>query len=339
MSFSILFPNGKPDSLPQNIKEEFDSLGITTILSSNAHKYFSCDPETIKYRLELFNDIVNITPLQDIFILLNEKLKEYIYYRSMKPKTDNAVLFRQFTDIKFYTEFIDGIHENISPFLRTIKSDGLKKLFGFIDNEAKSTDFKNLKESFEKIDVNIQNIKSITVGVNLDVNLNPKEAGLLKINSELFKSNNPIDKFLRMDFKESEFDCIAPITLLASGSNIEERINLNTAVNNTLATVMKDALNKSGSFIKSFLNDKLQLFINIIDEFHFISRAADFLIQIKNKGLPLCKPAVTSSDRYHINGLYSTALMNLLNADEIVPNNVIFDDKGKIYVLTGPNSG
>lgn len=339
MLFSILFPNGKSESIPYNIKEEFDTLGITTILSPNAHKYFTCDPDTIKYRLDLFNDIVNIEPLHNVFLLFNEKLKEYTYYRSMKVVTDNASLFRQLTDIKFYTEFIDVMYENTSPLSRSIKSDGLKKLLSYIKEEAESTDFKQLKESFKKVDVNLQNIKSVTVGVNLDVNLNPKEAGLLKINSELFKSSNPIDKFLRMDFKESEYDCISPVTLLASGGNIEQRVNLNTAVINSLATVMKDALNKSSNFIKSFLNDKLQLFINIIDEFHFISRAADFIIQIKNKGLPLCKPAVTSSDRYYINGLYSTALMNTLDVGSIVPNDVVFDDKGQIFVLTGPNSG
>lgn len=51
-----------------------------------------------------------------------------------------------------------------------------------------------MKKAFSKLDKDLLNIESITVGINLDSNLNPKEAGLLKINSEVYKSGDLMDK-------------------------------------------------------------------------------------------------------------------------------------------------
>ena len=338
MLYSILNPNGT-QQVPLNIKEEFDTLGVSTLLGSNAHNFFTNDPETIKYRLDIFEDMINIAPLQEVFSDLNEKLKEYSYYRSMRSVTDNVGLFRQLSDIKFFTDFIDTMYTATKDTYKQVKSDGLKKLFDIIKSEAESPDYKELKESFNKVDEDLLSVKSVTIGVNLDSNLNPKEAGLLKINSEVFKSGHPIDKFLRMDFKDSEFHCLAPVTTFTLDKGNSEQARLNIAVNNSMAFVMRESLNKCGNLIKTFLNEKMHAFLDMIDEFYFISKATDLLIHMRDKGFPLCKPTISPQDTFSISGLYSTALMNVKSADEIVPNDAVFDENGQIYILTGPNSG
>lgn len=339
MSFNILFPKGKIKSNSLILKDEFDCLGVSTLLGSNSYTYFTNDAETIKYRLDIFNDMINIVPLQEVFKNINEMLKEYSYYKNMREAVDNAGLFKQLTDIKFYTDFIDKMYNATKTIYKDLKADGLIKLADFIKEEAESEHFIELKEAFNKLDKDLLNIKSITVGINLDSNLNPKEAGLLKINSEVYKSGNLIDKFLRMEYKESDFHCIAPLTVFSLGSNKKEQIDLNTAINNSMAVVLSESLKKCRYIIKAFLNEKMRMFLDMIDEFYFISRATDLLLRIKDKGLPLCKPSVTDKDRFFISNLYPIQLMNVKTVDEIVPNDVVFDDDGQIFILTGPNSG
>ena len=339
MSFSILNPNGAPKFVPINIKEEFDRLGVSTLLGSNAHTFFTNDPETLQYRLDIFDDMVNIAPLQKVFAELNEKLKEYSYFRNMRASNDTTGLFRQLSDIRFFTDFIDVMYANTKEIFKAVKSDGLIKLFTMIKDEAESPEFNQLKESFKQVDQDLMSIKSVTIGVNLDSNLNPKEAGLLKINSEVFKSGSLIDKFLRMDFRDSEFNCLAPITQFSMNTAQMETVNLNTAVNNSMALVMSESLKKCGNLIKAFLSEKMYAFLDLIDEFYFISKATDLLMRIKNKGIPLCKPFITKADTFFITNLYSTALMEVKSVNEIIANDAVFDNDGQIYILTGPNSG
>ena len=339
MLFSILNPKGLPKSDTLHIKEEFDNLGVSTLLGTNAHTFFTNDTDTIKYRLDIFDDMVNIAPLQNVFTDLNEKLREYSYYKSMRAVDDTASLFKKLSDIKFFTDFIDMMYVSTKDIRKDLKADGLIKLIDLVISEAESADYKQLKESFSKVDNDLLSVKSVTIGVNLDSNLNPKEAGLLKINSEVFKSGNPIDKFLRMDFKDSEFNCLAPITQFSMSKDKTEVNNLNTAVNNSMAFVMRESLKKCDVLIKTFLNEKMHAFLDLVDEFYFISKAADLLVRIKNKGIPLCKPFTTPNDRYFISNLYSTALMDVKPVEEIIANDAVFDDNGQIFILTGPNSG
>lgn len=57
----------------------------------------------------------------------------------------------------------------------------------------------------------VRGIKSITIGVNLDAQLRPLEAGVVSVNKEIYKSGNVVDKMMRLDFKDDGFFCGTPL--------------------------------------------------------------------------------------------------------------------------------
>ena len=62
-------------------------------------------------------------------------------------------------------------------------------------------------------------IKSVTIGVNLDAQLRPREAGVLSVNPESFRSGDTLHKILRLNFKEDEYTCIAALQPFNKSNN------------------------------------------------------------------------------------------------------------------------
>ena len=103
---------------------------------------------------------------------------------------------------------------------------------------AESDYYKELNEKLRELTKRVREIRSVTVGVNLDAQLRPTSAGVLSVNSEPFKSGDVLDKILRMNFKSDAYTCIANLvpfgkkqtenqkTALVNAFNTREKLNI-----------------------------------------------------------------------------------------------------------------
>jgi DNA mismatch repair ATPase MutS len=75
-------------------------------------------------------------------------------------------------------------------------------------------------------------------------------------------------------------------------------------------------------------------------EFEFLVRGTQMLKKLQEKGCPLCIPEIRPMEEraFSATGLYNPCVA-LKIEDDIVANDVIFDENAAIYVLTGPNRG
>ena len=98
---------------------------------------------------------------------------------------------------------------------------------------------------------------------------------------------------------------------------------------------MKEMLDKYSDMAISIIAD-------IIPEFVYYIRFAEFMKKLEAKGFKLTKAHAVkgSSLAMDAKGFYNFKLaVNLANPKELVVNDLVFDDEHRIYILTGANRG
>lgn len=240
---------------------------------------------------------------------------------------------------------IDFMAEKFRSCKNKIQSEGFQNLCGSVLSEAESDEFKNLKENTAKLMASISNIKSVTIGCNLDATLSPYESGILSINTEYIHSGDLIDRLLSLDNKKYELTALAPLVASGKQFSAREKEAVDMVFNTAIKKIYGSSLRQWEPIVKRFLFKKIELLLSLLPEFNFLSTGAKILSEIKKYKLPLCKPIVRKKEEKACSlfGLYNPVVALQLkenNPDsKIVLNNFSFDENGMIYILTGPNRG
>ncbi len=322
-----------------------DDLKINTLIDINSltnfnskklrlFDFLTLNEDTIKLRNELFFDLVRQRNLMPRFRELVGLLQDFAQLGINRVGGESVETnLYAVKEISMYTDIINGFHHLLQGV--DIRSSALKSFASKIDSICNSEDFTRLLNETKKLDCNINKIKSITVGVNLNAQLQPVEAGIVGINNESYVSGNIIDKLLRAQFEKNEYTCIAPLESVAKGLNVSERTALSMAVNNGLNTVFSKSLTNWKDSIRRYTQMETSWLYTHIPEFNFIIGCVDFLLKLEDKGYPLCIPQFSQDEK--IQDLYDPYLA--INGEQVVKNSITFDKHGQIYILTGPNQG
>ena len=106
--------------------------------------------------------------------------------------TVEASLF-SLREIDTYIELIDLFYDRLSK--TEPGSAGLKNFKKLVFEAHEDTDFINLRENSSKMTEKISNIKSITLGINIDTSqMTAKEAGVVSVNSEYFRAGDIVNR-------------------------------------------------------------------------------------------------------------------------------------------------
>ena len=113
---------------------------------------------------------------------------------------------------------------------------------------------------------------------------------------------------------------------------------LDTVVNKMLATLVK----KLRDTLTKYANVAIVNISGLVPEFVYYIRCAEFIGALTEKGCVFseAQPAAESETSMEARGFYNLKLaMPLENVSEIVPNDLSFDRKHTVYILTGANRG
>ena len=186
----------------------------------------------------------------------------------------------------------------------------------------------------------VREIKSVTIGVNLDAQLRPKDAGVLSINPEQFRSGDVIEKILRLNFKDDEYTCIAKLVPFNKNQTDNQKTALSIAFNSAINDVYSSSLRSWKKIVQQYVLENTDFLLNLIPEIEFLVKGTRMLKRLKEKHCPLCFPelAPAAAKTYRAYGLYNPAVALKIEG-EVVPNDLVFDENATIYVLSGPNRG
>ncbi len=354
-NFSLLFPDersrqdyysGKTLSdIDMYTLSELGMLEILELKTSELSEYFTTDPEVMKYRREIFADMMSCPAISETFAKLMPVLSDITELRRLEA--DGAAqsddYLSSITEIELYISCVEILYNGLTSAREQIKSRAFKALDERVRELAESEYYAELNKKLEELTKRVREIKSISIGVNLDAQLRPTYAGVLSINPEPFKSGDAIDKILRLNFKDDEYTCIANLVPFGKKQSDNQKTALSIAFNSAINEVYRSSLKSWKKIVQTYVLENTDFLISLMPEIEFFVKGTEMLDRLKAKGCPLCEPEVAPiSERVFVADELCNPVvaLKLRDGEEIVSNDVSFAlDDALIYVLTGPNRG
>lgn len=349
--FSILYPNGESMRAHLELGQKpridmfaLDEIGITEILelkNSDLSDYLTYDPEVIRYRAQTFADMLANPSLAKTLNKLIPILWDILELRRLEADAgDTNTYLLSISEIELYISSIEVLHSGLSGIRSSLRSPAFTALADRIAELAESEYYKELNLKLNELTKRVREIRSVTIGVNLDAQLRPTSAGVLSINSEVFRSGDVIDKILRLNFKEDEYTCIAELVPFSKKQSENQKTALSLAFYSAINDVYKASLRSWKKIVQSYVLDNTEFLLNLMPEIEFVVKGTELLRRLYAKGctlsLPIIRPA--SERVFKAEKIYNPAVALKID-DEIIDNDLIFDENASIYVLTGPNRG
>lgn len=319
-------------------------LGLTEALSlknSDLSSFFTTDPAVMEYRIATFDDMMRHEELTEMLNRLVPVLNDIMELRRLEADSgDPNDYLSSITEIELYVSSVEVLHTALTKVRDQLQSPAFLALTGLVTQLAESDYYRELNRKLSELTQRVREIRSVTVGVNLDAQLRPTSAGVLSINPEPFKSGDVLDKILRLNFKNDEYTCIANLVPFGKKQSENQKMALSLAFNSAINDVYKASLRSWKKIVQTYVLENTEFLLNLMPEFEFLVRGTQMLRKLQEKGCPLSRPQIRPMDEkaFDAKGLYNPCVA-LKIEDDIVPNDIVFDENATIYVLSGPNRG
>ncbi len=352
MFLSLLYPHeesaeraARREDTPRISADVCRELGLDRLLplrGQSLSDFFTSDPAVIAYRQAVFADLYENEELSDV---LNEAIPVLFDILELRRMDDELGAggedyLYSITEIELYVSCIDTLARGLRPLRERVKSAGVSAFIDRILELSESEYYRELNKNLSALASRIREVKSITVGVNLDSRLHPASAGVLSVNAEPFKSGELLDKILRMSFRNDSFTCIAEMLPYDKKQSENRRDALTHAFHGALSDVFRSSVRGWRKIVSAYVLENTDFLLRILPEIEFITRGAALMRALAARGRALCSPALRPQGEkaFSAAGLYNADVAMQID-DEIVDNDFAFDDNARIYILTGPNRG
>lgn len=344
-TFSLLYKNSCDACDGVNISSRvINELGLDFLIelkNTDLADYFTTDADTIAYRLEIIADMLENPSIAETLKGVHTLLCDIVELRSIKGETEVTKNYLySITEIELYIEIVSRLAKGFNEIRGSLRSEGFKKLADTVSELSESEYYKDLNKKLNELTAKVHEVKSVTIGVNLDSEFRPTDAGVVSLNAEQFKSGKVIDKILRMDFKDGDYTCIAPLVPYTRENSDNAKIAFTNAFNSAMNDIFKADVRQWRQLVQSYVLSNTDFLLKIMPEIEFLTKAQYMLLALKSRGLELVNPQIApmGEKAFNVAGLYNPVVALKVDTP-LVKNDIDFDEKAKIYVLTGPNRG
>ncbi|MBN1699126.1 MAG: hypothetical protein JW881_16525 [Spirochaetales bacterium] len=354
LGFSLLWPKGRKVSTTPLRKETVEDLDIPALIRfftetgksrdslESMYTVVCNDEETLNYRLDILEDLLRSPDLAGCWEEILPDIRSLTYFtlhfgaREITPFQEVVWRLRE---LEFYSRCVRRLGKAFGEAL--IRSRGLTLFSALIGQIEEDPVFVRLLSVLPELLATINNLGSITIGVNLNAGLIPCGVTLLSINKDLYT-----DKTLyRRIFGAGGTQGIAPLHTAPEGTTDP----LLDPVIKDVAKIMEEAAAPLARSLKKFISINSRLLVRLHDEFIFFLGAVKGIKKLERYGLPMVRPRVLKKEArsLHYEGLYNINLAIQKSDDSeqsgaiegIVPNDFEMNETGRIVILTGPNRG
>ena len=389
---SILFPRQEEVTYREIPEETWHDLGLDAIAEKVAAKpqevplirrvmmNLTADPRVAAFRIDVFEDILRHPEIREKMLKLLEKVRMFYDYGVVNRHAgDEAGIWDLMHRLEEYHDYIitvEAIRECLAD--RELKSEGLTALRDTVNRIYEEKGFEALKKDVEEMRITASEIRSLTVGINVNDRFEAVSMGLVSVNGKPFTRSGLLKNFLtavtpRDEIRKeadwsgsySYYPANTETGLLESVQQIAETsmILRNPLVTMSLARIpaadgsaniprqMDSAASMLTSRIARRLKDVLGQYLNIsvremadlIPELVFYTRWAEYIEKRQAEGWTFCKPEAAERagemPGMAAGGFYNLKLIATEKPENVVPNDLAFDGEKRVYILTGANRG
>jgi hypothetical protein len=350
-------------------KKEYDRNIIYDIL-----KKIPSDSRVVKYRVDIFDDILRHPELRKNINLLLEQL-EFLKSLHNHARDSEATsiwqIINRLNELDSYIDCVTGIKNTLES--QDIHSEGLKELLARVQHIYSDSGFPALKEDIKNAAGETAKIKSVTLGINLDRTLAPTEVGVVSINNKAYTHAGVLSNFYEfasskdglhdgtnsgsMKYRVPENNNSAGLAVIkpAFGSALTGLAKVYTSgdgesnplmnnLNAVITDMLKPVVRKLNDVLAKYVDVSGYSLISLIPELTFYLCWAELIEKLMTAGVPMCKPEILAESRreFYAEGLYNLKLgLKIADGEKIdlVLNSVDFRAERRIYIMTGPNRG
>ena len=380
---SILHPLGSNPGYKQLTEETMHDLSLDTICEFLSHldsekaiirrimMHLTGDPETIRYRLDVFEDILNNKPIRDEMQKLLDKVEFLKIYSSFGKDSDSSGIWQLIHRLDELNEYINAVEAMGKCLDRdSIKSQGLTDLRKFVKSIYEDNGYEALKKDIKALKMEAADIQSVTLGINLNDRLEPIEIGIASVNKKPFTESKILHNISDLvltkdqlnekgdwngsyDFRKSKggpagtdglkgdlvkYSVFPGLVAAPSDSKGEDIMR---ALDRAATALLNETCKKLREMLSRHVSINISIITDLIPEFLYYVRWAEFVEKMTAQGHKLCKPVVLESDARSMktSGIYNLKLISKENSETIVGNDLDFSKEHRIYILTGANRG
>ncbi|MBE6563139.1 MAG: hypothetical protein E7660_05325 [Ruminococcaceae bacterium] len=343
---SLLYPSGKEwdgeMSLSASAVEALEADTLFELRSARLSDFLSNDRETVLYRQETVRDVTKcpeaVATLKKCVPILQDIASLRKLGSSSEGTTDSYLY--SITEVELYLSLLEILGEELLPLKEKFEGAAFKAFAERVSELYESEYYKEINKKLSAMTDRVREIKSVTVGVNLDGTLRPESAGVLSINNEKFSSGKTLEKILRLDFDKSETSCIAPLIPFNKTMSDNEQSAMAIAMNGAISHVFKSNMKAWKKAVCSYVLENTDFLLRLLPEIEFVTKAQSLIDRLEKRGLTLTYPVISNSDNpvFRAKGL-TNPVIALKTEGEMVPNDLEFDENAGIYIITGPNRG
>ena len=391
-SLSILFPRQDEVVYRQLPDTVWHDLGLDAVTEKVAQQpeeaelirrvmtSLTADPAVSAFRCDVFRDILKHPEIRERMMKLLQQVKTFYDYgivnRGAGDETGLWDLMHRLEEYHDYILTVEALRECLSD--KDLSSEGLRGLWTEVDRICRDNGFAALKKDVEEMRLTASDLKSITVGINLNDRFEAVNMGLVSVNKKPFTRSSLLKNFIsavspRDDIREeadwngstSYYPANGENGILTTAGKAMERAIL---VRNPIAAMsmaripdadglagvprqMDSAASMLAGRITRRLKDMLGKYLNVsvreiaalIPELVYYTRWAEYIGKCTEKGWTFCKPE-TQQDPGDAAGMAAEGFCNLkligsLTPAEVTFNDLSFDPEKRIFILTGANRG
>lgn len=322
------------DNMVVLIKESYRGMNDLSL-----ENFYTTDESVLYYRLAVVEDLVDNPALYEIFtqsITMIHNIHDL--NRAMNSDFTVESALSSIRYLEMYQEIVDLFANGLKDL--TLHSEGMLRFREQILDIAQGETYMNLREELSRMEVYFGSIKSIKVGINLDETLRVSEAGIISVEKEYYHAGTIMDKLLKKNPQDSHA-LISPLYPLAKGLHGEELKAVNYSVRSSLNSIFLKSLRSFEPIIQKYYNINTSMFVALLDEIRFLTAGVKFILEMKESGFTMCRPRIApmAEKRCDLQQVYNPALARKSIEETIVSNSFSFDEKGRFYLVTGPNHG
>lgn len=331
--------------LPRISEETCDALGLTELFglkSGLLSDFFTLSEEVIRYRQQTMRDLLDTPALTEALTAVRPILGDICELRLLDgDRSARDTYLYSITEIELYVSCLTTLRDKLLPLRQSIRSHAFAALSDRILSLTESAYYKELNAQLEALASRVHEIRSVTVGVNLDAQLRPTEAGVLSVNAESFKSGRVLDKILRFSFRNDAFTTIAPLAPCAKGQSENKQEAMLGAFYDALTDIYRSSVKGWRQIVDTYVAAETDFLLRLLPEIEFVLRASELMHTLaEHDGCAVTFPEIAprAERAFVAYGLYNPRVA-LAIRETIVTNDLVFDEQAGMYILTGPNRG
>ncbi|MCC7450103.1 MAG: hypothetical protein IT324_21980 [Anaerolineae bacterium] len=297
------------------------------------------DPAIIGWRQAVLADLLSNPALVERIAALVPRLADLRTEPALLGRRQRPLLLDtadRLAQLDLYLSVVQDLHAALNE--SDLQSEALRGLRQNLQTLINDENFQALLVELPELQRPIQSFASLTIGINLDSQLQPIAATLLSINDKPFtEARSFLSKLLGVSASSEDESGLAPLHYTPSEPDQRPFSPLYQDLERLIAQTVQPVARALRRYVRLSSGP----LVGLENELAFYGAAVGLIRQLEARGLPFCQPQIAPVDARVsvIDGLINVQLALRDGAHVLVSSDAAFDDRGRIAILTGPNSG